>query len=78
MKAEADERIKEISKLKAEVETQKKQEEKLIAKMKILTEEAGNAAALAEECKDLKKENKSMKKELDGVAEKFKEEKESL
>lgn len=42
--------------------------------MKILTEEAGNAAALAEECKSLKKENKGMKKELDGVAEKFREE----
>lgn len=42
--------------------------------MKILTEEAGNAAALAEECKTLKKDNNSMRKELDGVAEKFKEE----
>jgi len=28
--------------------------------MKVLTEEAGNAAALAEECKSLKKENKGM------------------
>ena len=42
--------------------------------MKLLTEEARNAAELAEEVKDLKKENKKMSSELAGVGEKFKEE----
>ena len=42
--------------------------------MKTLAEQAGNAAQLAEECKELNKQNANMSKELAGVGEKFKEE----
>ena len=58
IKAESDTKHANIEKLKTEVQKQKIEEEKLVAKMKVLTEEAGNAAQLAEEVKDLKKENK--------------------
>jgi len=42
--------------------------------MAVLEAQAGNAAELAEQCKELTVHNKAMTKELDGVAEKFREE----
>lgn len=44
MKSEADNKHREIEKLKRDIASQKEEEEKLIAKMKVLSEEAGNAA----------------------------------
>ena len=74
IKADADKKHKEIEQLKAEVLSQKAEEEKLVTKMKSLAEQAGNAAQLAEDVKELRKENNSMSKELAGVGEKFREE----
>ncbi len=44
MKSEAANKHREIEKLKRDIASQKEEEEKLIAKMKVLSEEAGNAA----------------------------------
>ena len=74
IKADADKKHKEIEQLKGEVHSQKAEEELLVARMKSLAEQAGNAAQLAEDVKDLKKENASMSKELAGVGQKFREE----
>lgn len=78
---EMEDRIAEIEQLRVQLANQQQEEEKLHKKIEQLMKEAGTAAELQEKLKgvtaekeDLMKENAEQKKDLDGVAEKFKEE----
>ena len=74
-------RLAEINNLQVQLANQKEEEEKLLKKMEQLVKEAGAAAETAEKLKavegekeELAKVNAAQTAELEGVAEKFKEE----
>lgn len=76
-----EDRRAEIDNLQVQLANQKTEEEKLIKKIEELTKEAGTAHDLQEKLKDVTEEkevlmadNAAKQKDLDGVAEKFREE----
>ena len=76
-----EDRRAEIDKLQVQLANQKIEEEKLLKKMEELIKEAGTAVELQEKLKDVTQEkellmadNAAKQKDLDGVADKFREE----
>ena len=76
-----EDRRAEIDKLQVQLANQKIEEEKLLKKMEELIKEAGTAVELQEQLKDVTQEkellmadNAAKQKDLDGVADKFREE----